>query len=76
MSDKTKVHKVVLLIVDHDNLGADGVKEEIECAGYANHCISPSIMDIETTEVEWDDDHPLNNLDTMTDEFEKLFPRK
>lgn len=69
----TKVHKVTLLIVDHDQLGADGVREVIEPTRYPNHCIGPSVMDVETREVEWDDRHPLNRYDTMRAEFERMF---
>lgn len=69
----TKVHKVTLLIVDHDNLGARGVVETLENHRYPNHCIAPGVMSIETQEVEWSDDHPLNNRKTQAAAAQNLF---
>lgn len=57
---KVKVHKVELLVVDMDGLGAEEVGEVLENARYPNHCIGPTVQAIETREVEWSDDHPLN----------------
>jgi hypothetical protein len=68
-----KVHKVTLLVVDFDNLGADAIEEELENTRFANDCMSPHVMDVQTTEVEWSDDHPLNIYDTMEEEFHRLF---
>jgi len=69
----TKIHKVTLLIVDHDDLGADGVKDVIENVHYPNHCIGPSVMQVDTREVEWTDDHPLNKRDTWRATFASMF---
>lgn len=69
----TKVHRVVLLIVDHDDMGASGVAQVIENARYPNRCVSPDVMEIETVQVEWSDDHPLNLRDTRMAEYERLF---
>lgn len=69
----TKVHRVVLLVLDDDDLGAGGITEVIEGARYPNRCISPSVMEIDTAEVEWDDDHPLNKSDTQREEFNRMF---
>lgn len=68
-----KVHKLTVLVVDHDNLGAYGVKAEMENARYANHCMVPEVMACESVEVEWSDEHPLNQYATMEDEFARLF---
>jgi hypothetical protein len=68
-----KVHKVTLLIVDHDDLGAAGVKEVIDNARFPNHCISPDVMAIETQVIEWSDTHPLNDSRKQQAEFERLF---
>lgn len=56
----TKVHMVTVLVIDHDDLGPDGVRETLEHTKYPNWCMCPSVMDIQTREVEWSDDHPLN----------------
>lgn len=68
-----KVHKVTLLIVDDDKLGANGVTSVIENARYPNHCIAPTVMAVETREVQWSDEHSLNNTSTQRAEFERMF---
>lgn len=70
-----KVHRVTLIVVDTDDLGALDVKEVLEETKYPNHCIGPSVMQVDTVEVEWSDDHPLNHRDTMRAEFERLFTK-
>jgi hypothetical protein len=69
----TKVHKVTLMIVDFDKLDAEGVKEVIENTRYPNRCLNPDVMTIETKEVEWDDEHPLNYRSSREKAFEELF---
>lgn len=56
----TKVHRVTLIVVDHDDLGATQVAEVLEGANYSNDCVRPSVVAVETRETEWSDDHPLN----------------
>lgn len=69
----TKVHRVELLVVDHDDLGADGVAEVLEHTKYHNRCISPNVKRVETAEVEWSDDHPLNHTSTEDAAYRELF---
>jgi len=66
------VHKVTLLIVDHDGVGAKEVSDLIEMQSYSNHCISPSVVDIQTRQIEWSDDHPLNCAGSEI-EFKRMF---
>lgn len=70
---KTQVHLVTLLIIDHDQLGAEGVKTEIENTRYANDCIGPSVIGTVTREVDWTDDHPLNKARTQDRAILDLF---
>jgi len=70
---KTKVHKVELLIINTDNVTEESIITVIENARYPNHCISPSVKHIETREVDWDDDHPLNKSETCEEAYRKLF---
>lgn len=73
-TDKVKVHKVVLLVVDHDDMGAKEVGEVLEHNRYPNHCMAPDVLCVETREVDWNDDHPLNFGDERrVREFERLF---
>ena len=68
-----KVHRVILLIIDTDDLGGDCVREVIESQLYPNHCIAPSVMQIDTRDVEWSDDHPLNKRATVQKAFAEMF---
>jgi len=60
----TKVYKLTVLVVDLDDLGLDGIADELDTA---------IVMHQESREVEWDDDHPLNKKDTYQAEFDRLF---
>lgn len=71
---RVKVHKVTLLVVDHDELGTEDVRLEIESVRYPNRCIRPSVMHIETREVDWTDRHPLNLEGEQNAAFDELFP--
>ena len=69
-----EVHKVVLYVLDFDNIGADSVTSELENARYANRCISPNVLSVQTVDIgEWDDGNPLNRSDTCTEEIKRLF---
>lgn len=72
----TEVHKVTILVVDHDGLGAKGVKDEFENTSYANHCMNPKVKQVETRTVPYTDAHPLNsNLqEKHAPEYNRLFP--
>lgn len=72
----TKIYRVTLLIVDHDGIGEGNLKDILENARYPNRCISPDVMKIETREVDWNDEHPLNYQHTQAEEFERLFTRE
>jgi hypothetical protein len=72
-----KAYKIEILVNDLDNLGEELIREEITNARYPNDCIVPQIMSIESREVgDWTDDHPLNKLDTIVEEYNKLFSKK
>ena len=70
----TKVFKIEILIIDHDECGEEGVKDVIENTRYPNRCIDPHVMNIKSAEVDWTDDHPLNNCGTMAATYRDLFP--
>lgn len=69
-----KVHKITVMVVDHDDIGPDDTAAVLENARYPNHCISPRVINTETRDIgEWDDGHPLNSTRTFRSEFERLF---
>ncbi len=63
MRNKTQVHLVTIMVVDHDKLGIAGVIDVVENERFPNDCIYPRVMSTESVEVEWSDDHPLNRRD-------------
>jgi hypothetical protein len=70
------VHRVVLLVVDHDRLGQKEVVDVLENARYPNHCMSPSVMRIDTRNLglKWYEHHPINVAATQAQAFKDLFP--
>jgi hypothetical protein len=71
-----KVYRVVLRIIDFDDVGEDEVKLIIEHNKYPNHCITPDVVSLETRTVDWTEDHPLNMEDECDAEFERLFNKE
>lgn len=76
MAKKTKVHKLTVLIVDLDDLGATRVRDVLENTKYPNYCIAPDVLETRTVEVDWSDDHPLNHGDTKDAAVLELFPEE
>lgn len=69
-----KVHKIEIIVIDFDEVGAEGVKEVLTHTRYPNRCISPEVRSIETRDCgEWDDDHPLNHTATREAALAELF---
>lgn len=69
-----KIHRVVFALIDFDDIGAEGVQDVLENTRYANDCMSPSVISIETRDIgEWSDIHPLNNSATAGAELKRLF---
>lgn len=71
----TKVHKLTVLVVNHDDLDDEALKVNLESANFANDCMMPELMGIETKEVEWHDGHPLNQTRTAEFVFDCMFRR-
>jgi hypothetical protein len=69
----TAVYRVTIMVVPDEGTDAAEVVHVIENARYPNRCMSPRVVSIETAEVEWSDDHPLNLRDMWRDAFAKLF---
>lgn len=71
---KKQVHKLEVLIVDHDGLGEDDVVQTLETQKFPNWCIRPQVLRIRTAVVDWSDEHPLNKVGTQYAEVDRLFP--
>lgn len=60
-----KAHRLIITIIDTDDLGAEEVSAVIENNRYPNHCIAPQVQQIDTFDVgPWNDEHPLNQRKT------------
>lgn len=70
---KVKVYKIEVMIIDFDNVGEEEIADVIENTRYPNHCISPQVKSVESRTLEWNDDHPLNKLETSDSTYKGLF---
>ena len=67
-------YRVVLYVLDFYGLGAEGVKTELQETRYANDCISPKVIDVQTRKIgKWSDGHVFNNRYTAKAAVEALF---
>jgi len=72
----TKVYKLEIMVIDHDEIGGESIKSIIENTRYTNRCINPRVMTIESKSINWTDYHPLNISDGKDKKaFEKLFEK-
>ena len=66
---KVKVMKVELMALDTGDGSNEDMKQRIECLSD----LYPTVVSIESVEVDWDDDHPLNKEETFKDAYCKMF---
>lgn len=64
-----EVHKVTICVVNHDQVSERDMRVMFEQMRY----LFNNVVSVETKEVDWDDDHPLNYDKTLADEFRKMF---
>lgn len=64
-----KAYKVELLIIDNEEVGQENIKYYLENTKY----VYPKVMDIKSVDIDWIDEHPLNKIDTIKEEYNKLF---
>lgn len=72
----TKVYRIVVCIIDHEDVGAESSARMIVDARYPARCISPHVLDVEERQVEWSDEHPLNHASTSKEAWRLLFERE
>lgn len=69
-----KAYKIEILIIDHDQCGADEIEGLIGNVNYPNDCISPKVLSIREADIgKWHDDHPLNKKDTQEKALKEYF---
>ncbi len=72
-----KAYKIELLIIDHDEIGAEGIIIELENTKYSNRCINSEVKKVVEKDIgNWHDNHPFNFKDKSTEEYERLFNEK
>ena len=72
-----KAHKITLLVIDFDELGAGEINTVLENQRFPNDCINLQIMKVKTVDIgEWDDSHPLNHHEKMEGEFNRIFAER
>lgn len=64
-----KVHKIELLVVNHECIPEEWIKFFLENCKH----VYPRVTSVQTVEVDWDDDHPLNCRDTWNQAMRDLF---
>lgn len=68
-----KAYKIELLVVDYEDYGKDEIVRILE----SQRNIYPTAMKVVEADIgEWSDDHPLNKLDTMKAEYDRVFGEK
>ena len=67
-----KVYKLEVIVIDHEDIG-DEIIEIIENQKYRS-IISPKVVAIQSADIEWSDDHPLNKSGFET-ELKQLFEK-
>jgi hypothetical protein len=70
---RVNVYKLEVMIIDFDGIGVQDAKQVLENANYPNDCINPTVMHFEQRQIEFDDDHPLNNTRTSVAAYHDLF---
>ena len=69
MSDIIKAYKIEILVLDFEDSGEESIKETVENVRYLN----AEVMSIKSEDIEWSDDHPLNNCGTSARAYQDLF---
>ncbi len=68
-----KAYKIVVLFLDHDDIGPDEAAQLIENARLPNHIIPGTVMSVEMCDIgEWDDEHPLNTRGAKKAMFDEM----
>jgi len=64
-----KVMKIEIMVLDFEGEGEEAIKDTIETSRYMN----AEVKSIKSVEVDWTDDHPLNNCGTSARAYIDLF---
>ena len=71
---QVNVYKMEFMVIDFDDVGLEGARFIIENTKYPNRCLSPTLMRADARNIEWSDEHPLNNHFTEMEAYMNLFP--
>ena len=64
-----KAYKIEMLVLDFEDSGEESIKDTVENMRHLN----AEVMNIKSVDIEWSDDHPLNNCGTSARAYQDLF---
>lgn len=65
-----KIYKVEVAVFDNEGLEDNDIRELLE----NNKWVNVNIIKMQSKEVNWTDDHPLNKPETFEKAWKELFP--
>jgi hypothetical protein len=69
MNNIIKAYKIEILVLDFEDSGEEAIKDLVERSRYLN----AKVMSFKSVDIDWSDDHPLNQSGTSAREYEDLF---
>ena len=64
-----KAYKIEILVLDFEDSGEESIKDTVENMRHLN----AEVMNIKSVDIEWSDEHPLNNCGTSARAYQDLF---
>jgi len=64
-----QAHKIELLVLDFEDSGIKDIIHELERTRY----FTSEVMSVQTRDIVWSDNHPLNDPKTSQAAYQKLF---
>ena len=64
-----KAYKIEILVLDFEGGGEEHIKDAVENMRHLN----AQIMNSKSIDIDWSDDHPLNNCGTSARAYQDLF---
>jgi hypothetical protein len=69
MSDIIKAYKIEMLVLDFEDSGEEAIRDTIEGSRHLN----AQVMSSKSVDIDWSDDHPLNQCGTTARAYQDLF---
>jgi hypothetical protein len=69
MSDMIKAYKIEILVLDFEDGGEEAIRDLVERSRHLN----AKVMSLKSVDIDWSDDHPLNQCGTSARAYQDLF---